>query len=861
MRPSKAIAKQVEVTALNIRERAARIHDGLAALHDLTLALLAATPHNADQIAAWFAAEGFEIDSHGYFERRQVLERARAGELDPGVHIYYANEALAANDEVRYRMFAQRGLSAALYGISRRLPEIAWFYYQDVTRYVIVYPMHDPCTVVPPDFDWHQYYTYRSVHPDVNPKREIRWTPPNIDYGGKGLMVAPSIPLYRGDELVGVWSFDVPVRALLRQALVDTVITGQQSFIVDREGALVSHDSLEAIAQPHSGDLYRKTLADLGGGFRTLDLAQLWREGGAQLVDETGKPLLAIAQPIPLLDWLLVATFPEQSVLQSAEKAFLTAFDRAKSGDLAFRLDDRDGDLHELAIGFNRMTEAVSSTIAEKEDALRRLEVSRDRARLLFEASPVGLAVAAPNGELLELNDRLREMLTYPKGALNPFNLLEAVLPSERKRVAALLKDAMRGEDLGPYETELQLDDRTLPVRIDSCRSEWDGRPALFLGVEDMTERLQLQARLLHTQKMQAIGKLAAGVAHDFNNLLTVIRFNVETLGYELAGDPKKQKLTEQIDLAAERAAALTSQLLTFSRQALVELRQVALSPVLGDAERLLTRLLEDNIELQLDIEVAGDEPEVRADPGQLLQVVMNMVINARDAIAGAGGKITIGLRYEREAERPFAVLTISDDGEGIDEQTAARIFDPFFTTKTHGSGLGLATVQDIVNAMEGTIQVDSEIGRGTSFTIKLPALAHVPAARRDDTGEWPQLRGAVLVVDDETAVRDAAAAALRREKIPVYAVSDGAAALELLRDNADIVAMVTDVVMPGMGGRELAERARELRPDLPVLFVSGYTDDTILLQGIAAEEVSPLRKPFSSRGLLGALHRLMNSD
>jgi len=507
MRELESIAKQVEVTALSIRERIARIHDALYALRDLTLSLYESTPRDQDVVRDWLARCGFGLDQHGYFERLELLERARAGEVDPGVHIYYANEAIAQDPEALFRMYALRGLPRGLETIGRRLPGLAWLYYQDATRLVIVYPMHDPCTVVPPDFDWRAYHTYMLVNPENNPGRRILWTPPNIDYGGKGLMVAPSIPLYRDDEFFGVWSFDVPVDSLIHDSLVDTVVAGQQGFIVDREGILIAHDSLATLVAPGVGDVYRKPLAELGGGFGSLDLQRLWSTGQARLTDAQGELCYAIARPIPALDWLLVATFPAQGVLQQMERSFLEAFDHAREGNLSHRVENVGiAGLQKLVDGFNAMAATVQSTLEGKESTMRELESSRDRTRAVFDASPVGLGVVDTGGVVVDINGELERLTGRIAPADKVLRLMDLAPQELSGELQQLLDDAVDRGCAGPVETELiNAEGVFVPVRLLARRLDHQAEIHVLLGVEDITGRRRLQAQLLHTQKHAGI--------------------------------------------------------------------------------------------------------------------------------------------------------------------------------------------------------------------------------------------------------------------------------------------------------------------------------------------------------------------
>jgi len=572
MRELDSITKQTEVTALTIHERIARIHDTLRALRDMTLVLYEATPRDHAAVLGWLDSNGFDFDPYGYYERIALLDRARTGEVDPGVQIYYVNESISQDPEALFRMYALRSLPRALQTITENLPELAWHYYQDATRMVIVYPMHDPCTVVPPDFDWHAYHTYKLVSAENNPQRQILWTPPNIDYGGKGLMVAPSIPLYRNDEFFGVWSFDVPVSSLIRDCIMETAIAGQQSFIVDRDGILVAHDSLDTLVAPSVGDVYRMPMTELGGGFGDLDLERLWDTGQARLTDTQGELRYVIARPIKSLDWLLVASIPAQGMLQQMEKSFLEAFDHARVGNFEHRLDSIGGtEMQHLVEGFNEMAAAVQSTLKGKEHAIRDLEESRDRARAILEASPVGLVLIRMSGEVVAFNQELAAILGIPPTSTDALDMTQLVPPDLVNELQQLIDRAVTRGQGGPVESELlSKDDHFVPVKVQARRLEQREGVLVLLGIENITETRKLQSQLLHTQKMDAIGKLASSVAHDFNNILTVIMSYAGALKLKFGENESARDYIDRIELATGRAASLTGQLLTFSRQELI---------------------------------------------------------------------------------------------------------------------------------------------------------------------------------------------------------------------------------------------------------------------------------------------------
>jgi len=851
------ITRQVELTALSIKGRMDRIYDALHALRDVTLAVWSATPKDDAAVDRWLASEGFALDEHGYFERLPLLERARAGESDPHRQIYYADAKIRDDRLALQRMYAMRDVPKAIAGINARVPGLAWIYYQDATGFAMTYPMHDPATVVPADFDWHTYFTYVSVHPDNNPEREIRWTPPNIDYGGKGLMVSASIPHYIDDAFVGVYSVDVPVRSLVQDGLVESLVAKQSNFICGYDGSLVAHATLETIVAPEEGSVHRASIDSLGGGLAEIDLQSLVdrAQGHIELLDNEGVSRHAVFKALPELGWLFVATFPTRGLMAVAEQRFHEAFARAATGDLSQRIPRLGSALDGVADGYNQLASTLSATLDERERAMAAVEASRARALALFEASPLGLVQVDANGDLQQVNPAFLHIIGHTVASSHGVNLAELALGDGRRDLEAFLASAMSDGQAGPVELELQTaSGEGVPVRVSARRLKGDLSASALLTIEDITESRRLQTQLLQTSKMQAIGQLAGGVAHDFNNLLTVIVAGTSFLQLSLEGGDGELELLESMAFAAERATGLTRQLLAFSRLEVVQAQRLTLPPILEQTKTLLEHLLEDDIELTL--ELRDGLPAVRADRGQLAQVVMNLVINARDALTD-GGKIAV--IAEPALDGTFARLQVRDSGSGMSKETQTQMFEPFFTTKGAGTGIGLSTVRDIVDSAGGSIEVTSVLGEGSTISILLPAYeGEVAVPAEPAPAEVSSIPAQVLVVDDEPMVRDMAARALTLAGYEVEVATSGTEALDRLEQlHVDLV--LTDVVMPGMNGRELAERATRAHPRLEVLFMSGYTDDLILRHGIEASEVSMVRKPFSPQALASAVGRVLS--
>jgi PAS domain S-box-containing protein len=369
----------------------------------------------------------------------------------------------------------------------------------------------------------------------------------------------------------------------------------------------------------------------------------------------------------------------------------------------------------------------------------------------------------------------------------------------------------------------------------------------------DLTQRRRLEAELRQAQKMEAIGRLAGGVAHDFNNLLTVINGNADVLRDRLSAEDGG--LADEILRAGERAAGLTRQLLAFSRKQVVAPKVLCPNQVIDTVRTMLARLVGERVEMVTDLdETVGF---VKIDPGQLEQALMNLAVNARDAMP-QGGRLMIRTRSRPEHVR----IEVIDTGVGMNEAVRGRVFEPFFTTKRagEGTGLGLATVKSIVEQAGGTIAVHSEPGRGTTFMIDLPVCRESPAvASPVAPTPPPSNREVILLVEDEAAVRVLEQRVLEIGRYEVLVAADGEEALALLdRHAGPIDLLVTDVVMPGISGRELAEAAARRRPGLRALFLSGYTPDEVLKQGVRTEEAHFLQKPFTPSALLAKVRDIL---
>src|SRR3984885_13182311 len=402
-----------------------------------------------------------------------------------------------------------------------------------------------------------------------------------------------------------------------------------------------------------------------------------------------------------------------------------------------------------------------------------------------------------------------------------------------------------------------------------------DGGIVFELFAEDVTERRVLEDQLRQSQKMEAVGRLAGGIAHDFNNLLMVISGYSEFLLERLGAEPQLRGPAQEIASAAERASSLTRQLLAFSRKQMLAPRIVNLNEVATENTKMLTRMIGEDIDLVM-VPGANLWP-VRARAGQIEQVIMNLAVNARDAMP-SGGKLTIETSnvtldeaYARfHAPLPpgdYVMVAISDTGNGMDNETQSHIFEPFFTTKgTKGTGLGLSTVYGIVKQSGGYIWVHSEVGRGTTFKIYLPRVASTGEAvtqvavpveyRKVEPG-----RETILLVEDEPNLRYLARQYLEKQGYRVIEAADGAVAVQIAVAHEGVIhLLLTDVIMPGMNGRELAQRISEIRPNVKILYMSGYTENVIGQNGTLDAGVRLLQKPFNLRDLKSVVREVLDT-
>ena len=512
----------------------------------------------------------------------------------------------------------------------------------------------------------------------------------------------------------------------------------------------------------------------------------------------------------------------------------------------------------------------------ERRVAERALRLSEQSYRSLIEGAPYGICRSTVSGQLLQVNRTMAEILGYesePELLLQ--NLRAQVFNQPMDYDEFLTQLRGRGSFQG-FEYTWQCHDRkTILVRLGGRAVLDESGEISYVEIlaESVTERKQLENQLRQAQKMQAIGQLAGGVAHDFNNLLTVVEGQLEMILSEMpAGDPLRRRL-EEVEKAAQRASTLTRRLLAFSRMQVLQSKVLDLNVVISGMSQMLARLIGENIEMTLL--PAPDLGRVKADPGQIEQVLMNLVVNARDAMPN-GGRLTIEthnahldttyVRQQAIVERgDYVVLIVSDTGRGMDGETQARIFEPFFTTKEpgQGTGLGLSMVYGVVKQSGGYIWVYSEPAKGATFKIYLPHVAdHAEENAPVEAVSAPRGNETILFAEDEEGVRELVSSFLESKGYRVLPAADGVSARQTARShNGEIDLLLTDVVMPKTGGRELAEDLCKAFPRLKVLFISGYTTDFIVRNAILESGAAFVQKPFSMQFLAKKIREVLDGS
>ncbi|NWF91863.1 MAG: PAS domain S-box protein [Syntrophaceae bacterium] len=512
--------------------------------------------------------------------------------------------------------------------------------------------------------------------------------------------------------------------------------------------------------------------------------------------------------------------------------------------------------------------------ISERKRAEEELRLSEERFRQFFRNAPMYCYMVSPEGILLDLNKAALDVLGHEREEVVGRPVATIYAPEYYSKVVENLETWEETGRLEEVEMEIITKTgkrRTVILSAGAVRDR-EGKILHSISVQrDITERKHLEEQLRQAQKMEAIGRLAGGIAHDFNNLLTVIKGTCQLSLLDIReGDPLRANLKE-IEKSAERAADLTRQLLAFSRKQIMEMRVIDINAVIKNLEKMLRRVLGEDIELATFL--ADGIGRVKADPGQMEQVIINLVLNARDAMP-EGGKLTIetcNVELDEEyTEKHFGVergayvlVSISDMGVGMTPEMKEKVFEPFFTTKEvgKGTGLGLSTVYGIVKQSGGNIWVYSEPGQGTTFKIYLPRVEDPLEDLKEKTiKEVPRGSETVLVVEDEDVVRKLAVRLLKTQGYKVLEASDGGKAFMLCEEyKGPIHLVLSDVVMPGVSGRQLVERLKEIHPEAKALYMSGYTENVILHHGVLEKGIDFVQKPFTIETLARKVREVLD--
>jgi PAS domain S-box-containing protein len=598
---------------------------------------------------------------------------------------------------------------------------------------------------------------------------------------------------------------------------------------VDSEGDAALNRALEGIREPRV--LTRVEISHAAGAARVA-------QGGfdAVILDLGEAP----ANPLDAVRRILVAARETPVIVLGPGDVEVTAREFLQEGAHDWLLRDTvDPAVLERAIRF----------AAERKRVTQTLHDSEERYRKFFRDDLTADFITSPTGRVIDCNPAFVKLFGFDsyEHALQANTKEIYPNPESRAKLMQILREKRRLEGV---ELDLCRVDGT-PLRvIENIIGNFNdhGELVTLQGyIFDITERVQLELQLRHVQKMEAMGQLAGGVAHDFNNLLTVILGQAQLLTRQLEHDAPARRGLAEIAAAAERAAALTRQLLAFSRKQVLERRPLDLNEIIEGMVRMLERLIGESVKLEKDC--ANGLWLVSADAGQIEQVVMNLVVNARDAMP-EGGRVTLRTANVVTDRGEWIEIGVRDTGTGIEPKHLARIFEPFFTTKAagRGTGLGLAMVYGIVEQSGGSIEVQSAPWEGTEIVIRLPRVEGArAAAAKTETADTGRGSETLLLVEDEDAVRQMVREALEGCGYTVIEAADGNEAIGMLGAHPEVQLLLTDVVMPGMAGPSIVEAARRQRPALRVLYMSGYSENLDIAEGLG---VGLIAKPFTPDAL-----------
>jgi PAS domain S-box-containing protein len=659
-------------------------------------------------------------------------------------------------------------------------------------------------------------------------------------------------------------------------------VAGAPALRLENGDYVLSHRVL--VSGEHAGDLYvrasrdqmmahiRSYAATVGGALFAAVIAGVLV--ASRLHGLISRPILALTSAAHRVsehsDYSVRVPEPASGELSTLTSAFNRMLQRIEEQDRALR-----GVRDELETRVRERVQELRREVMERRGVEAALRASQAQLQSVVENSSNLFYSHSPNHKVAYVSPQSRAFLDCePADAPVTWTDWLTEDPVNLAGLEAREIAIRTGQRQPPFELELRTcNGRHVRVEVNEVPVVQAGRTVMIVGAfTDITDRkrvesekTRLEEQLRQAQKMEAVGRLAGGVAHDFNNLLGVISGYGELLVRQIEPSSPYRKRVEQMLKATERATGLTRQLLAFSRKQVLDPKPLDLGTVVTDLEKMLERMIGEDIRLSLDVQ--SPLGIVRADPGQIEQVLMNLSVNARDAMPH-GGSLRISLvdRHvgeEQSRVRPgrYVVLEVSDTGCGMDRETLSHIFEPFFTTKEsgRGTGLGLATVYSIVQQSGGVIDVDSRRGVGTTFRLYFPRVEEAAARPAERPLAVSGGRETVLLVEDEGALRELVGEMLRDAGYSVLAAPGGAQALAVAQAHrGPIHLMLTDVVMPVMGGHEIAERLRAQRPATRVLYMSGYTDEVIRQRGHVGPAMALLQKPFTTAALLERVRQVL---
>lgn len=684
---------------------------------------------------------------------------------------------------------------------------------------------------------------------------------------GLGSFIMPQF--WNADDSFMRFSLPQAVRGLLGLVLIFDVYTIYQQLQIHRiRRQLMAREELFRLISENAADMIAVVHMD---GRRIYNSMAYQKVLGYSPEELKGSSSLGEIHPDDL-----------PRVQAAAEQSRLTGV----GANLEYRIRHKDGTWRVLEStssvilsekGIAEKLVIVNRDITERKRASDALRLSEGSFRSMIENAPYGIYRATAAGQLLRVNPALQKMLGYDSAdELLKMNLATDLYsePQEHQRIIELLATEKGFKDV---EVEWKRKDGTLAKARCSgllVRDEAEQEAHFEVFAEDATEKRLLERQLQLAQKMEAVGRLSGGIAHDFNNLLGVIIGYSEVLKKRLKISDPLREHAEEIEKAGQRAASLTRQLLAFSRQQVLAPAVLNLNALLTDLGKMLPRLIGEDVELALKL-----DPKiglVKADQSQIEQVVMNLVVNARDALPQGGrlvvetANVTLNQAYTllHPGSRvgPYVMLSVTDNGTGMSVETLAHLFEPFFTTKERGkgTGLGLATVYGVVKQSGGYIWVDSEPGKGSSFKVYLPQIEEPASAPVVAALPAESFRGkeTILLVEDAGPLRKLAHALLEQNGYHVLAAENGAEALQIAEQKAKhIHLLLTDVIMPGMTGRALADRLVAQQAGLRVLYMSGYTDSAIADQGVLEPGTYLLHKPFTEEALIQKVREVLDAE